>query len=303
MIKIDLITVGDEWVNKEEVDAKLSTVLLDQEILFSTRHEGISLIACGFIDYINHWVKQNNKNPSLITVDTPNYVEQIPYKLFSIRNLHFLSKNKVTYHVPQVPIDPDSKLFGLFVGRYTADRNSIVRDMLAKHEHCVLSVMHNDQTDLNNPCTVTYDQDIWDIGSIDNMAIGDQYKDKTNTNQSLLGYYNQFQIEIVAETITRGTTFFPTEKTVRTIMGSKPMLVFGPMNHLKYLRGLGFKTFGDLWSEEYDNYEGQQRWHQIKQIIDKIIDKNYDCNVAQDIVKYNYQHLQKILNGQTKHQQ
>jgi hypothetical protein len=158
--------------------------------------------------------------------------------------------------------------------------------------------MHNDQTDLNNPSTITYDQDIWNIGSIDNMSVSDQGKDKSkNTNQSLLNYYNQFQIEIVAETMTRGTTFFPTEKTVRPIMGSKPMLIFGPINYMNNLRRLGFKTFGDLWSEEYDNYEGRARWDLIKKIIGNIIDKNYDCLHAQDIVKYNYQHLQKILNG------
>jgi hypothetical protein len=271
---------------------------LGQLILFSTRHEGVSLEACGFLNYINHWVAQNNKNPSLITINTPNQIEQLPYKFFQSRELHFLCRDNVRYYVPQTAIDPCSKIFGLFVGRYTADRNLMVRDMLDKREHFLFSVMHNDQTDLNNPSTITYDQDIWNIGSIDNMSVSDQGKDKSkNTNQSLLNYYNQFQIEIVAETMTRGTTFFPTEKTVRPIMGSKPMLIFGPINYMNNLRRLGFKTFGDLWSEEYDNYEGRARWDLIKKIIGNIIDKNYDCLHAQDIVKYNYQHLQKILNG------
>jgi len=297
MTKIELILVGNEWFNKEEVNTKLKTLPADQEIIFCTRDEGASLEACGFLEFINQWVLQNNKDPLLIAINTPNQLEQLPYRFCYPRPLHFFSKPLVTYHATHVPIDPSSKLFGLFVGRYTADRNSMIRDMLDKQEHFLFSVMHNNQTDLNNPSTITYDQDIWNIGSIDNMCIGDQYENKKNTNQSLLTYYDQFQIEIVAETMTRGTTFFPTEKTVRPIMGSKPMLVFGPNGHMKNLRQLGFKTFDNLWSEEYDNYEGPDRWNQIKKIIVDIINKNYDCSHAQDIVKYNYQHLQKILNG------
>jgi hypothetical protein len=297
MIRINLILVGDEWFNKEEVSATLSTLPLDQEIIFSTMHEGASLEACGFLEFINQWVLKNNKDSFLITIDTPNQLEQLPYKFCYPRKLHFLSKLNTTYYADQMSIDPETKLFGLFVGRYTADRNLMVRDMLDNREHFLFSVMHNNQTDLNNPSTITYDQNIWNIGSIDNMCISDQFENKKNTNQSLLKYYSQFQIEIVAETMTRGTTFFPTEKTARPIMGSKPIIVFGPIGHMKHLRQLGFKTFGDLWSEEYDNYEGIDRWNQMKNIIVSIIDKQYDRPLAQDIVKYNHCHLQKILNG------
>ena len=72
MIRINLILVGDEWFNKEEVSTTLSTLPLDQEIIFSTMHEGTSLEACGFLEFINQWVLKNNKDPFLITIDTPN---------------------------------------------------------------------------------------------------------------------------------------------------------------------------------------------------------------------------------------
>jgi hypothetical protein len=144
MIRINLILVGDGWFNKEEVSTTLNTLPLDQEIVFSTNNEGVSLEACGFLEFINQWVLKNKKDPQLITIDTPNQLERLPYKFSYTRTLHFLPKSNVPYYyyADQMPIDPETKLFGLFVGRYTVDRNLIVKDMLQHQEHFLFSVIY-----------------------------------------------------------------------------------------------------------------------------------------------------------------
>ena len=129
------------------------------------------------------------------------------------------------------------------------------------------------------------------------MSVDDQYNENYNTNQSLLNFYNDFQIELAVETVTRGESFFPTEKTIRPIMGSKPFITYATIDFLKNIKELGFRTFSELWSEDYDQFEGIERWKRIKLAIAKIIDQGYDCDLANKIVQYNYNHLQTIISN------
>ena len=124
-----------------------------------------------------------------------------------------------------------------------------------------------------------------------------------NTQLNLLRYYDQFDVELVAETFVRGNTFFPTEKTVRAIIGKKPMVVYGPRNYLKHLRDLGFKTWGSIWDESYDHYEGIERWKLMQKVIDQIHfwgDWEWEPRLeqAQGIADYNFNHFITITTHQ-----
>ena len=44
----------------------------------------------------------------------------------------------------------------------------------------------------------------------------------------------------------------------------------GSKNYLDYLHQMGFRTFSDFWSEEYDGYEGQERYIRILKLIDQL---------------------------------
>ena len=48
----------------------------------------------------------------------------------------------------------------------------------------------------------------------------------------------------------------------------------GSKNYLCYLRQMGFQTFNNFWSEDYDGYEGQERYVKILQLIDEISKKS-----------------------------
>lgn len=82
--------------------------------------------------------------------------------------------------------------------------------------------------------------------------------------------YKHILVDIVVESHVAGTTFFPTEKTVRPMLLKKPFIVFGSRDYLVYLRQMGFRTFHDFWDEDYDGYEGADRLHRIQQLIDSI---------------------------------
>jgi hypothetical protein len=84
----------------------------------------------------------------------------------------------------------------------------------------------------------------------------------------LTDLYCDVLVDVVVESHVIGNTFFPTEKTIRPMLLGKPFLAFASVNYLAYLRQMGFRTFADFWSEDYDGYEGRERLIKIFSVID-----------------------------------
>jgi hypothetical protein len=68
-------------------------------------------------------------------------------------------------------------------------------------------------------------------------------------------HYQNYFIEIVVETDPHTNNFF-TEKTLKNLYLGKPFLLLSGPGSLRYLRSLGFRTFGDVLDESYDNEPG-----------------------------------------------
>jgi len=74
--------------------------------------------------------------------------------------------------------------------------------------------------------------------------------------------YNHSKINIVTETLAddpndSGYPLFLTEKIWKPIICQQPFIVYGQRGYLKSLREMGFKTFGHMWDESYDD---QPNW-------------------------------------------
>lgn len=65
--------------------------------------------------------------------------------------------------------------------------------------------------------------------------------------------YEKTFISVVTETLSCPNTLFFSEKIWKPIMVGHPFIVFGNQYSLKYLKGLGFKTFDKWINESYDN--------------------------------------------------
>jgi hypothetical protein len=62
------------------------------------------------------------------------------------------------------------------------------------------------------------------------------------------------------------------------------------------MRQMGFKTFNDFWSEDYDGYEGRDRLVRIIKLIDTLASKskqelNEIYQGMQSVLDYNYDML------------
>jgi len=87
-------------------------------------------------------------------------------------------------------------------------------------------------------------------------------------------WYDQTYFSVVAETFTNTTpTVFVTEKTFKPIGFFHPFLVFGQTGTLRFLRELGFETFGNLFDESYDSIENYTE--RLKALVESFDNFNY----------------------------
>lgn len=95
------------------------------------------------------------------------------------------------------------------------------------------------------PMVVDLD-DVSDVGKIVNSW---------GSNQA---YYKQSLISVVTESFF-DTVIFNTEKIWNPISYKHPFIIAGTPGTLKYLKSLGYKTFGEFWDESYDEVEDPVR--------------------------------------------
>jgi hypothetical protein len=109
--------------------------------------------------------------------------------------------------------------------------------------------------------------------------------------------YEKTAINIVTETTFTQNKVFISEKTFHPIINLQPFIMFASNGQLQELRNLGFKTFGHIIDESYDNEEDNHiRFKMIcdeilrlsKMNIDEINQLFLSCK---DICIYNRNHL------------
>lgn len=326
-VNIDIQVTGDHWLNRLEFLENLEKADPNEIIVLNVNTEGPSLESIGVRALVDAWLTKHNRSPNTVFINNwANGAEQVPYKKLHENNFsHFFSYSRNYWPTDIVPGDKESKLFGLFIGRRTISRNSILYHVANNWaDHFLLSVMTSRNPNpwpQNKEGAVNLEiMDEWigpddrskvidwisqcNIPSIDSRSVQDQYavreQSAAECNRSLLTHYHRFNVELVCESYTIGDTFFPTEKTVRPISAGKPILVYGPKSFLGRLKSLGFRTYNDCWSEDYDQLEGPARWQALQQVIEGLINlpvaqRTQLIEQAQEIAVYNRQHLEELI--------
>lgn len=94
------------------------------------------------------------------------------------------------------------------------------------------------------------------------------------TTSAIHKWYDDSFISVVNET--RFATYCGevSEKTFVPIMYMTPFVLVGGPHMLKYLRELGFETFGDFWDESYDSIEDhKERMEAIFRLLNDLLSK------------------------------
>lgn len=115
----------------------------------------------------------------------------------------------------------------------------------------------------------------------------------------LTNFYQDILVDVVVESHVLGNTFFPTEKTTRPMWLKKPFIIFGSKNYLDYLHQMGFRTFSDFWDEDYDGYEGKERFIGIVKLLDQLANKsNSELEQMYLDMTYTLDHNYNLLKNQ-----
>jgi len=280
-------------------------------VVIDTREEGVCLQSAGVYQLLENFgftdVRIETNNPlekhSQYVIDVVN-----PWKFFKVNN-----NNYQQYHRWNT-----SKIFGCLYNRPLWHRIGIAAEMQSKHNDISLINFRSDPHDsdqqqlfeiqqlfeyaprsLDQFCQVKH---TWprQIESTDSYTIGNTTNAHTD---QLANFYPEFLVDVVAETWTQGRCFFPTEKTVRSMLLKKPMVVMGSQDSLEYLRQMGFKTFYEFWDEDYDGFSQENRYQKILNLVNwiaqypkaeledmyrqmqPILDHNFDLLMSQDYNK------------------
>jgi len=311
MIRLPVHISGDHWINVDQVLNAIKESPPEQEVVLDLGTEGVSFTALGITRDLLEICQTSQRDPRSITIESwPNIIEEIPFtRSITPRISHFF------WHSQRYLAEPVKSshqyLFAYFMGRRTIARSYILHDLYTNfHDNFLFSLMRTRNQELPwiHPPQGRLAENIYEwldhaelekfnhwwascpVESLDNHEINDQYQVEHNTNASISSWYHCVDIELVAESYTLGTTFFPTEKTVRPIANQRPFIVYGPKNFLANLQKYGFKTFSECWNEDYDLLEGPDRYQAIRNVISLLIsnpNRLEILNRAFEIAKYN----------------
>jgi hypothetical protein len=81
----------------------------------------------------------------------------------------------------------------------------------------------------------------------------DGYSEESHFSQIDIGFMSRAYVNVVTETLFYGDLFFLTEKTFKPLLFGQPFIIVGPRGTLRHLREQGYRTFGEIWNESYDD--------------------------------------------------
>lgn len=287
---------GQEWIAKI-VDAshkhdKVTIILNEGPALEQIVFEGKS-----FLNILEDLCKINDWPFEKFQFTTMNLTQDKQvWPSISVMPLagHFLSCQNLNIDNNKKNID---KTFGMFVGRSSWDRLLLASHLYNRHKDKTLQTYRTFLDNSSNMLHIDIDRLLWQISSYNNkmlstievidstmqfithlpLVLDDNHQGVTHiqwnsgaVGQDILQWYNDIFVDVVCEKMITGQTFFPTEKTARSIVTKTPFLIMASQNYIGNLRKLGFKSFNKFWDEKYDHLQGMQRAQSIQNIIDNI---------------------------------
>jgi hypothetical protein len=258
----------------------------DQNIILNTNYEGGCLESLGLYKLLDCFRFKS------VTIVTCNMVEQHPHYQIRIHNSalrFFYTIGNTDYK--QYHLWNQKKIFGALYNRATWNRMGLAGHLHVNHAaRSVINFRSNPHDDTDRRLFEM--QLLFEINlksaqnfllAADQFPIQIEEQDTYSTGLStekhtepLARFYQDFLIDIVAETFVNGCNFFPTEKTIRPMLLKKPFIIMGPKCNLIYLHQMGFKTFGSFWNEDYDGYGIMHKYTKILDLIDALSTRPVD---------------------------
>jgi hypothetical protein len=282
------------------------------QVDINTNSEGLCLRTAKFYDILDYVCEKFNIDKSKVTITTNNAEELHDMYTIKVVGDHWIANCKTIFLWNLAKKQSILKHIGCFLGKPNWHRLIISSWLYNNYQKQCLQTIHYDTRDERH----RIDAEISDINInapyelesvidfIKNcpLTLEEGFLNYTigpDRHYNIINRYNEIFLDLVVETYVSGTTFFPTEKTLRPIIASTPFIVMGPQGYLLNLQRMGFKTFSNWWDESYDSLGNYDRIQEIQKILKNILTwdqykMSQTLNEMTEILSHNRQHLQSI---------
>ena len=310
------------WNSEIKVSEIIYSIINDGKVTIDLNSEGPCCEDIGLYRILDHICHKFSFPKSSVTIETANALESHDEYIIVKKTLgHYLGLIKdglkENINIDKNFSDYTYKSFGIFVRRPSWERIWISSDLWKNYPDKVYGTFHW-EIDSEFHLTHTTLTDLLNFSKNLNTVVDACEFLKTTPYEvesfsissdyrycDLLKFYKNFFLEIVVETYFSGNTFFPTEKTWRSVATKTPFIIHGPVDFLKNFKKLGFRTFDKWWSEEYDDYGHEERIRKILDLTHEIANysTNELCNIYKDmsgVLEHNFELFNKITNDDFK---
>jgi hypothetical protein len=265
------------------------------DIVLNIEHEGHCLTFTGVYDILDQF------NFNSVTINSFNILEHHSKYNILTKNWNYWLSNIKGYGLEFDYSWNTDKLFGCLYGRPTAARLGIASHLAKNYkDKSYIKTKFDFESEDTRKLFDIQRLFSWDKDAVDSIYLLKDpefissygyTKGEWSTSNELSHSYKNFMIDIIVEASCKGRAFYPTEKLTRAILCKRPFIIMANRDYLIYLRQMGFKTFYEYWDEDYDGYDGKERYLRILKLIDSICN---DTNIQQsyfkmsDILEHNY---------------
>jgi len=270
----------------------MQAIQKNNDIVVDLHIEGPCAEALGLYQLLDHLCELNDYDSTRITIRTCNLLEHSDTYHIVItpptKHIKNLQKMLADVQVQLKTISADTKHFGHFIGHSSRARLAIASWLYKNYQTKTLQTFHTTPSnELHKEFIGLEDQ--W-LNNYKEQYIDNAFEFLKHTPLTydpigpgpilhmkmygIIGAYSDIFVDIVCNTYITGNTFYIDEKLWRPIITRTPFIVHGPVNFIKNLRQLGFKTFDRWWDEGYSEDPPDYQLDNIINIIDQLAQKS-----------------------------
>ncbi len=184
-------------------------------------------------------------------------------------------------------------LYNIF--KHKLDHNWISAPRVCNYENIDISVIASKYCNTYSDITQVFEQ-----APLPKLFPGEQTQQMASCWLTNFDEAADSLVYVPTETVYFGRRLHLTEKTFKAIALEMPFVLMAPAGSLEYLRSYGFRTFGDIFDESYDEeIDDIQRVEKVVKVL-KDLD-NLSLNEKQSIhraclpiVEHNYNHFYRL---------
>jgi len=185
-------------------------------------------------------------------------------------------------------------VFSALIGKQHITRDKLVNliKSTVQFNNYILNYQGQELGQPNHHLDINYNFEKWDSHS----EIDDHYSISSSIPIKI---YNKTQVLLVVETDCFDIDeFHLTEKTIKALITGIPFILIGSYNFIKHLHRLGFKTYNEIWSEEYDNISNvDDRLSAIVDLLNQLPFLKWDEQLVDKLKEIAYYNKSQLLNA------